>query len=591
MNMKNKKIVQKFLAQLDSITEPLAEYKISEEIRNFIKENFERNPPENLLWERMAFDFIENYPKDKSEWETYFGPMVVYSDKEGKFVEEYPSIQKLSPEIISYWEKRAKESKHPIFKARYSNLVWDFSEKIKGEKPHYSIAQIFIDSVVEITEKDLHKYEVNVIKKLERALSLALSVNDRRRKQKLIDTIINYEKRIAKDDKPGSWGFSYELLVNNSSLKLDENKILEIIKDLENRFERLLEKADLFAAEIATKSLIDYYSKNGESTKVEQILLRFGELVQKQAEKNSPLVGSAWLEKIYHLYLKYNLKNEANRILNKIRELYKKVKSELKKIETSVKIPEDEINDYINLLTDGELKTVLAKIAINYIPKKDEVLKQLQYISKDAPISFLISHRVMDGDERVIATIGPLEDDIDGHIILQISQNMKVSSIFLRETLNTLIDKFNLGTEEIVNYFYESPIFDVRRKEFFIKGINAFFNEDFLVSLHILIPQIEALIRNLAERIGIPIFKPSRFGGFYYRTLDELLREEAITEVLSEDVCFYLRVLLTDPRGWNLRNDICHGISNPGNFNQITADRIFHALLCLALVKEQERKE
>lgn len=591
MNMKNKKIVQKFLAQLDSITEPLAEYKISEEIRNFIKENFERNPPENLLWERMAFDFIENYPKDKSEWETYFGPMVVYSDKEGKFVEEYPSIQKLSPEIISYWEKRAKESKHPIFKARYSNLVWDFSEKIKGEKPHYSIAQIFIDSVVEITEKDLHKYEVNVIKKLERALSLALSVNDRRRKQKLIDTIINYEKRIAKDDKPGSWGFSYELLVNNSSLKLDENKILEIIKDLENRFERLLEKADLFAAEIATKSLIDYYSKNGESTKVEQILLRFGELVQKQAEKNSALGGSAWLEKIYHLYLKYNLKNEANRILNKIRELYKKVKSELKKIETSVKIPEDEINDYINLLTDGELKTVLAKIAINYIPKKDEVLKQLQYISKDAPISFLISHRVMDGDERVIATIGPLEDDIDGHIILQISQNMKVSSIFLRETLNTLIDKFNLGTEEIVNYFYESPIFDVRRKEFFIKGINAFFNEDFLVSLHILIPQIEALIRNLAERIGIPIFKPSRFGGFYYRTLDELLREEAITEVLSEDVCFYLRVLLTDPRGWNLRNDICHGISNPGNFNQITADRIFHALLCLALVKEQERKE
>jgi len=591
MNMKNKKIVQKFLAQLDSITEPLAEYKISEEIRNFIKENFERNPPENLLWERMAFDFIENYPKDKSEWETYFGPMVVYSDKEGKFVEEYPSIQKLSPEIISYWEKRAKESKHPIFKARYSNLVWDFSEKIKGEKPHYSIAQIFIDSVVEITEKDLHKYEVNVIKKLERALSLALSINDRGRKQKLIDTIINYEKRIAKDDKPGSWGFSYELLVNNSSLKLDENKILEIIKDLENRFERLLEKADLFAAEIATKSLIDYYSKNGESTKVEQILLRFGELVQKQAEKNSALGGSAWLEKIYHLYLKYNLKNEANRILNKIRELYKKVKSELKKIETSVKIPEDEINDYINLLTDGELKTVLAKIAINYIPKKDEVLKQLQYISKDAPISFLISHRVMDGDERVIATIGPLEDDIDGHIILQISQNMKVSSIFLRETLNTLIDKFNLGTEEIVNYFYESPIFDVRRKEFFIKGINAFFNEDFLVSLHILIPQIEALIRNLAERIGIPIFKPSRFGGFYYRTLDELLREEAITEVLSEDVCFYLRVLLTDPRGWNLRNDICHGISNPGNFNQITADRIFHALLCLALVKEQERKE
>ena len=160
----------------------------------------------------------------------------------------------------------------------------------------------------------------------------------------------------------------------------------------------------------------------------------------------------------------------------------------------------------------------------------------------------------------------------------------------MRETLNTLIDKFKLSTEKIIDYLYESPIFDERRKEFLIKGIEAYLNGDYIVSLHILIPQIEAIIRNLSEKIGIPILKPSRTGGFFYRTLDDLLRDERTIRALGEDMCLYFRILLTDPRGWNLRNKVCHGISELEQFNQIEADRIFHALLCLALVRLKREK-
>ena len=297
-------------------------------------------------------------------------------------------------------------------------------------------------------------------------------------------------------------------------------------------------------------------------------------MIQRQAEKASPLVAGAWLEELYHLYLQYGMKDEADKISNKIRESGRKAKDELKEIKIPIKIPKNELEKYINWLTDGDLKTVLQKIAVNYIPKK-------------APISFLSTHKIMDAEGRPVATVGSQEEDIDGHIVLQISQNMQISSIFLRETLNTLIDKFKLTTEKIIDYLYESPIFDERRKEFLIEGIEAYLKGNYVVSLHILIPQIEAIIRNLSEKVGIPILKPSRTGGFFYRTLDELLREKGIIKVLSEDMCLYFRVLLTDPRGWNLRNEVCHGISGPERFNQISADRIFHALLCLALVKEK----
>jgi len=580
--------INEFLKHLESISEAVSEHNISERIRNFAKKKFGQEIPDILIWEQMAFDFTEKYPDEKSGWGTYFGPLFVLPNEEGKMV-EYPSIQRITPKIISYWEKRAKESTHPIFKARYSNLVWDFSEKIAGKKPHYSIAQIFIDSIIEIAEKDLHKYNVDTIKKLERALSLALSINDKGRINRLIETIISYERKIGEDDKPGLWGFSYEFLIKNKKVPISDDKKRAIITDLEKRFDRLLKGNNHWGAQRAALLMVDYYSKNKKKEKVKEILLKYGELIQRQVEKASPLVAGAWLKELYHLYLQYGMKDEADKILNKIRELGRKAKDELKEIKIPIEIPKNELKKYINWLTDGDLKTVLQKIAVNYIPKKNEVIKQLQNLSKKTPISFLFTHKIMDAEGHPVATVGSLEEDIDGYIVLQISQNMQISSIFLRETLNTLIDKFKLTTEKIIDYLYKSSIFDERRKEFLIKGIEAYLKENYVVSLHILIPQIEAIIRNLSEKVGIPVLKPSRTGGFFYRTLDELLREKGIIKVLSEDMCLYFRVLLTDPRGWNLRNKMCHGISGPELFNQISADRIFHVLLCLALVKEKKR--
>lgn len=579
------KEIREFLSQLESLSEQISEHEISERIKSFIKEKFEQSPPEILLWEQMAFDFTENYPNDKSGWGTYFGPMFVLPNKEGKMV-EYPSIQKVTPEILSYWGKRAKESKHPILRQRYSNLVWDFSEKINRRKPHYSIAKIFVDSIIEIAEKDLYKHDVYVIEKLKRALSLALTINDKERIDRLKNNIISYEEKIAEDDKPGLWGFSYELFLKSKKIQITQEEEQKIIKDLEDRFERLLKGNNHWATKKAAMLLADYY-KNKESSKAKNILLEYGDMVQRVAKQASPLAGVTWLKELYHIYLQYGLKGEANKLLIKIRGISKNIPSEMKRLEVSEEIPKNEIEKFINSLIDGDFKTACQRIAIYYVPKKDEVTKQLKDLSQKAPISFLFTRKIIDEEGREIVAVGSLEEDIDGHIGLQISQNMQFGSFFLRETINKFIKKFNINTEDIVNYLYECPIFDERRKKLFEIGIEAYLNSQFEIALHILIPQIEALVRNLAETIGLSVLKSSRSGGFNYRTLDELLRDEYIIKVFGEYLCLYLRVLFTDPRGWNLRNNVCHGISLIETFSQATADRVFHALLCLALVKEE----
>jgi hypothetical protein len=52
----------------------------------------------------------------------------------------------------------------------------------------------------------------------------------------------------------------------------------------------------------------------------------------------------------------------------------------------------------------------------------------------------------------------------------------------------------------------------------------------------------------------------------------------------------YFQVLFTDQRGWNIRNDVCHGISPVQAFSWPMTDRIFHALLILATMRERKGK-
>jgi hypothetical protein len=246
-------------------------------------------------------------------------------------------------------------------------------------------------------------------------------------------------------------------------------------------------------------------------------------------------------------------------------------------------------------LTDDDLREAVRKVADCYVPKRDNVIQTLDDLYKKSPLTFLFHRKIFDKGGRPVAEIPPLrKENLQGdemNIIWEMAQMVIYSSFFLRKTLLALISKFKLDADAIINYLYESPIFDEERKEFFVRGIKAYLEKDFLIALHILVPQIENLIRNLAENIEVPILKEHNLGGFNYRTLDDLLRDERIIKTLSEDLCLYFRVLFTHPGGLNIRNNICHGISPIKDFNSSYASLVFHALLCLAVATKRLKKE
>ena len=586
------------LKYYDNIETCFAEHEVNQAVRNLRDKGSTAPPEEDWLAELIAFEFMEGFNWDDWKddgWGTYFGPSFVLPNEDGT-ANIIPHISKVSSNMLKYWETRAKEAKHPILKARYSGLVWDLSNTVIQQKPLVDMACIRIDSIIEIAKRNCHKYESDTFDKLSHALNLALSINDNERTLMVRDAILNYEKLVAKDDKLGLWGYAYDLLLKNKKVTLTEVQRDKIITDLEERLARVSDISnnntfEPWASEAAAIRLADYYKAENKHDDVKRVLIAYIATFEKMAEGKAALLVTAWFQQIHRVLIKYGLKEKASQILLKIRALGQDVHDGLTPITTTTEISIEEMNGYVSSIIGDDLVSALRKIAIHYVPTQADTENQLRELAKSAPVTFLFSRSLLDHKGRTVAIIGPLKNDLEGHIIMQISQNIQISAIFLREVMNNLRSKYNLKHEIIVDYLFKSPIFDENKKQIFAKGFKAYFDGDALTAIHLLTPQIEDTVRNLIEYAGGLILSRNRHEGWNLKTLNDLLKHDLFKEVFNEDIALYFRILFTDQRGINLRNNLCHGISLPETFNLDLADRVIHALLLLAQVREKDEKE
>ncbi len=407
------------------------------------------------------------------------------------------------------------------------------------------------------------------------------------------DTIIAYEDAIADDLKLGLWGFAFDLLFENDKVKLTVAQKQKLIDDLERHLSRASqptnkEEIDPWAVEHAALRLAKCYRKIGSGEDVKRVIIAVGDAFIQASSKASALQTSGWLQGVHTIFKEFGLTDEAEKISIKLREVGEKAKSELKTFSQTMEVPKEKIDKYIAALTEGEFDDVLTRIAAHYVPKKSEVEKQLKELAGEAPIAFLIPMELQDNMGRPLAKIGSLEEDLEGHTVKHMSQNMAFESMFLRQVLESLIKKYPALENLLLAYLFRSPIFVDGRKSIIGQGVKEYLNGNHMTAAHLLIPQIENALRVLIETAGGSVLKSARGGGFNYKTLDDLLRDPLLVQVFGEDITFYFRALLIDPRGWNLRNCLCHGLCDANEFGPSMSDRIIHVLLCLALVRKKE---
>lgn len=117
-----------------------------------------------------------------------------------------------------------------------------------------------------------------------------------------------------------------------------------------------------------------------------------------------------------------------------------------------------------------------------------------------------------------------------------------------------------LRAEDFVAIASRSPIVPTDRKQLMGRALFAGYDNDFVAALHILVPQIEHMVRWHLKAAGVKTTTLDKDGIENENGLSTLMDVPEVAQIFGEDLSFELKALFCDAFGPNLRNELAHGL-------------------------------
>ena len=213
----------------------------------------------------------------------------------------------------------------------------------------------------------------------------------------------------------------------------------------------------------------------------------------------------------------------------------------------------------------------------------DELRQQAEENRQKHPLLFLIGRQTLDRHGRTAAT-----DDDDDTLTADMVDNVTFSARLnaagvINPARQQILADHNPGLDEWADLLREG-LAPHDRLESWAKAFDAGLRGDWLVSLHLLIPQLENFVREALEANG---HVPTNFheGGVEIsNAFGGLLEHPALPKILPPDLLFELKALLVARGGLNLRNLLAHGQLPDGIYHSENCAYVWHLGLRLTLV-------
>jgi lysyl-tRNA synthetase class 1 len=593
--MKIPEWVQQVLTTFDQKTDAHSELQIVDALDRAKKPQGDLSDEDfkGYIAERSAFLFRQ-HPEHDSPWNTFFGPIATLTKDDGTEV-RIPDVSELSADTVAHWEHRSQTVKDPVMRARYADLVCDLKKVIAKARPSHTYAQLAIDAYIDATQQAQYTMDMEAVGWLNRALSLSLSISDKQRTGRVINAMFEYYDKILDPHKIGAWIFPFDTLYDKKDL-LTTDQQDRIIADLETMLQRTSangkpEEFDPYGAQAAAERLARHYNGKKDKANVHRVIKTYGEAFEKLAKEASPMLAVSWLQPVIERYEQEGMKEEAERLQMMSAEKGNNIAADMKQIAVKVELKQEDIEKLIDDLTADDLRTSLLRIADYFVPKAEDAKKLLKTMQIETPLLARIPTVRVAADGHTTAKIGSIDDDAEGRLHEQLGRIMSFYQPILTLTLEKLTDRYQPSVDQILKFLSESPLFAASRTELLREGLVAYTQKDFMKAIHVLVPEIEHLLRSFLPLLGIPPLKtvPRHPGIMDAKSMNDVLSDERVQQVLTENLWRYLAVVYIDRKGGlNLRNDLAHGLLNPKALNQHTANRVLHSLLALSLIRQQE---
>jgi hypothetical protein len=255
------------------------------------------------------------------------------------------------------------------------------------------------------------------------------------------------------------------------------------------------------------------------------------------------------------------LKGFANKIKELKAEISKNLQeaeSEFKEISVKIPLPIDEIvSSHVSFLRNKKSEEILTLLITEnaFIPQKKTVRQLTEQIAKENPVSFIMPTYIY-GRYGTAKKLSELDEILEYKVKEQFNLESEIKEVIIAKIFEQLLTDA-LSIDEILEFLNKSKNVTQNSLKIIKEGIAQHVNGNFIASIHILVPQIEEMLRAILENHGI---KPSKFDAedaiMIEKTLTPLINETE--QFIGEDFAEYLRVRLTIDYA-NIRNKVCHG--------------------------------
>jgi hypothetical protein len=283
------------------------------------------------------------------------------------------------------------------------------------------------------------------------------------------------------------------------------------------------------------------------------------------------------------------MSEDKERALREIKKRGKTVKSEMKERSGEVKISKEEITKLVEHVCSGTPEEALFKLIQQFMPSTEHAKSMREYIKKNCVFLSLLSTSLI-RDGNIEARIGSVEEDEIGHTIQHMAQELLINSGLIALLLQEMKERKVLDLDNIVDFIRNSELLGGEGTEIIREGIVAHWKGNYISSVHVLIPQSEKMIRNLATSIGVVTSKYNRRDRtMQEKTLYDLLNDEIFRQTAPEELRLYLQCLLVDKRGLNIRNNVAHGLLTAEAFSEQLSVQLIYCLLLCSILRIETR--
>jgi hypothetical protein len=272
--------------------------------------------------------------------------------------------------------------------------------------------------------------------------------------------------------------------------------------------------------------------------------------------------------------------NDIDRLKGKLVGVNKRTVGELKQISSEVAVPTEHLNELANYLQQFNVRQAIQIISLSgwWIPSVTQAREYVSKMKKVTPLRYLASKVLLDqdGNYRMLSQ-GPERDRHD--LLEHIYQSIFIDAHFPMRVAFETLRKMGATPDDFLAVLGQAPWLDPGRLEVLREAFAAHLRRHYVSLIHILIPQLEGAVRDLARGLGESAVS-ARAGRMTPQTLDTMLQYPSIQQSLGEDFVMTLQALLTDDVGLMIRHRAMHGnYSDISQFDQGKAEVLIYLFL------------